>query len=85
MRDFQARVSGRDAIHFAATQPEPSVTVYSRPRSAMSCIPTQMPRKGRPGAVRLIERLNHSWNGIKPAPAVGERAHAPATQCDPRA
>ena len=29
-------------------QPSPSVTTYSRPRSAMSCMPTQMPRNGRP-------------------------------------
>ena len=29
-------------------QPKPSVTSYSHPRSAMSCMPTQMPRKGRP-------------------------------------
>ena len=29
-------------------QPRPSVTTYSRPRSAISCMPTQMPRNGRP-------------------------------------
>ena len=29
-------------------QPRPSTTSYSRPRSAISCMPTQMPRNGRP-------------------------------------
>ena len=28
--------------------PRPSVTSYSRPRSAINCMPTQMPRNGRP-------------------------------------
>ena len=31
-----------------AIQPSPSVTSYSRPRSARSCMPTQMPKNGRP-------------------------------------
>ena len=31
-----------------AIQPRPLVTSYSSPRSAMSCMPTQMPRNGRP-------------------------------------
>ena len=31
-----------------AIQPSPSVTSYSRPRSAISCMPTQMPKNGRP-------------------------------------
>ena len=34
-------------------QPSPGVTTYSRPRSAMSCMPTQMPRNGRPCAITL--------------------------------
>ena len=78
MRDFQARVSGRDAIHFARY---PAQTlchrVFAPAPPAMSCIPTQMPRKGRPR--RRTASLSASTipgNDIKPAPAVGERAHA---------
>ena len=42
----------------------PSVTTYSRPRSAMSCMPTQMPRNGRPLA-------RARWSPPAPRPCRG--------------
>ncbi len=60
-----------------AIQPRPSVTSYSRPRSAISCMPTQMPRNGRPlPRTRFLERLDHARHRIEPAPAIGEGADA---------
>ena len=53
VRDLQRRVRRRDPVDLAGIQPSPSVTSYSRPRSAMSCMPTQMPRNGRPRARTL--------------------------------
>ena len=43
------RLSSRGAIFTTSPliQPRPSVTSYSRPRSAINCMPTQMPKKGR--------------------------------------
>ena len=49
VRDLQARVGRRDAVDLAGDPAEAlGVTSYSRPRSAISCMPTQMPRNGRP-------------------------------------
>ena len=48
VRDFQVRVPRHDAIDLAGDPAKPSVTSYSRPRSAKSCMPTQMPKNGRP-------------------------------------
>ena len=44
-------VSGRDGSILTtspATQPTPSVSLYSWPFEAINCIPTQIPKKGRP-------------------------------------
>ena len=58
-------------------QPSPGITSYSRPRSAMSCMPTQIPRNGRARTAHaVVERLDHAADGVEPAPAIGEGADA---------
>ena len=48
---------------------------YSRPRVAMSCMPTQMPKKGRPrSAHSLGHGLDQAGDGVEAAPAIGEGA-----------
>ena len=60
-----------------AIQSSPGTTSYSRPRVAMSCMPTQMPRNGRPRrAHALFERFDHARHGVEAAPAIGEGADA---------
>ncbi len=60
-----------------AIQPRPSVTSYSRPRSARSCMPTQMPKNGRP--LRRTASSSASTmpaTAVEPAPAIGKGADA---------
>ena len=57
-------------------QPKPGVISCSRPRSAISCMPTQMPRNGVPAAVARLDRLAHAGNRGQSARAVGEGALA---------
>ena len=60
-----------------AIQPKPLVTVFSRPRSDISCMPTQMPRKGLASLDRrLVDRLPHAGDGARPAAAIGIGADA---------
>ncbi len=45
----------------------PSVTSYSRPRSAISCMPTQMPKNGRPCTrTRLVQRFTMPLSASSP-------------------
>jgi hypothetical protein len=62
-----------------AIQPSPSVTSYSRPRSAISCMPTQMPRNGRPRWRTLVERLDHAVDRVEAMAAIGEGADPGST------
>ena len=44
-----------------AIHPRPGVTLYSRPRSAINCIPTQMPKKSLPiFSHALLKRVDHA-------------------------
>ena len=48
---FSAGSAGVISLTSPAIQPKPLVTVFSRPRSDISCMPTQMPRNGRALAI----------------------------------
>ena len=56
----------------------PSTVSNSRPRSAISCMPTQMPRNGRPRAITasLQRRLRARARAASPRAAIGEGADA---------
>ena len=74
---FKAGSLGSMARTSPLIQPNPSVTSNSRPRSLKSCMPTQMPRNGRPPCGRtVLERFAHPRYGIEPALAVGIGADA---------
>ena len=63
----------------------PGVIACSSPRSAMSCMPTQMPRNGVPLGTRIQHRLAQARDRGEPARAVGEGALARAARCGRRA
>ena len=48
---FSAGSAGAISFTSPAIQPKPRVTVFSSPRSDISCMPTQMPRNGRALAI----------------------------------
>ena len=72
--------AGSDGVSFAtspAIQPSPAMVSNSRPRVAISCMPTQMPRNGLPPLMHLlVQRLDHAGQGGEAAPAIGEGADA---------
>ena len=77
VRNLQVGSDGRDPVDLARDPTQPSVTSYSRPRSAISCMPTQMPKNGRPLRRTVsLERFDHAGDGIEAAAAIGERADA---------
>ena len=51
-----------------AIQPRPGVTSYSRPRSAINCMPTQMPKNGRPLLAHALLRARRSCRGCASSP-----------------
>ena len=57
----------RSASTSPAIQPRPGVVSYSRPRLAISCMPTQMPRNGRPlrrtASVKRLDHAGHARRG----------------------
>ena len=58
-------------------QPRPATTSCSSPRVAINCMPTQMPRNGRPRRrTASVERLHHAGHGVEAAAAIGEGADA---------
>ena len=57
-------------------QSSPEWMPYSTPRVAMSCMPTQMPRKGLPRDHRALQGIDHARHAIEAGPAVGEGADA---------
>ncbi len=59
------------------SSPSPSVTSHSRPRSAISCMPTQMPKNGLAAlAHAVVQRIDHARHGIETAAAIGKGADA---------
>ena len=77
VRDLERGSRGSIATTSPAIQPRPSTVSNSRPRSAISCMPTQMPRNGRPRAITAsCERLLEPGHRGEPAPAIGEGADA---------
>ena len=83
---LSAGSAGSIATTSPAIQPSPSTVSNSRPRSAISCMPTQMPRNGRPRADhRLAERRLEAGHRGEAAPAIGEGADARAARCARRA
>ncbi len=82
---FSAGSARRDPVDLAAIQPSPSVTSYSRPRSAMSCMPTQMPRNGRPlRAHAFVQRLDHAGHAHRARAGNRRRRRRPAARRDRR-
>ena len=57
-------------------QPKPGVTACSSPRSAISCMPTQMPRNGVPASVAVSIAVAHAGHGGQARGAIGEGALA---------
>ena len=58
-------------------QPRPDVTRYSRPRSAINCMPTQIPKNGFPFLRTVcLKRIDHPGNFIESTPTICEGADA---------
>ena len=74
---FSAGSEGATARTSPGMRSRPGITPCSRPRVARSCMPTQMPRNGRPRTVDdFVDRLDHAGDGIEAPPAIGEGAVA---------
>ena len=76
MRHLERLVLGGDHDDLAGDPAEPVGDAELPAALAISCIPTQMPRNGRPCRDRLIERLLHAGQRREAAPAIGEGADA---------
>ena len=64
-------------------QPRPLVTVFSRPRSAINWVPTQMPKNGRAFSITVSSmRFNHVRHGIQTRPGNRHRHPLPEGRCD---
>ena len=59
-----------------AIQPKPGVTRCSRPRAAISCMPTQMPRNGAPALDADVHGFGQAVDGGEAGGAVGKGALA---------
>ncbi len=74
---FRLGSLGRIGATSPAIQSRPATISCSSPRVAINCMPTQMPRNGRPRLrTALLERLDHAGDRVEPASAIGEGADA---------
>ena len=80
---FSARSAGSIRTTSPAIQPKPGTSSYSCPRVASICMPTQMPRKGRPCRLHRLDRSPRTARRTVAKRRAAGREGAVAGQHDP--